>query len=221
MTPFYSSLVAGFFLLFLVCGVAYGAAVGTVKSQGDVVRLTGQSMAEMGPYIVLAFVAAHFVTMFNWSNLGAIIAIHGAEGLRASGLPTPLLLTAMVLLAASINIFIGSASAKWAALAPILVPMLMLLGVSPEMSTAAYRMGDSTTNIVTPLMVYFPLILGFAQRYQKDFRIGSLMAVMVPYSLTFLAAGLIMVLGWTSFDLPLGPGATVDYVLPTQVQVQP
>ncbi|MDP2214948.1 AbgT family transporter [Phenylobacterium sp.] len=221
MTPFYSSLVAGFFLLFLVCGVAYGAAAGTVKNQGDVVRLTGQSMAEMGPYIVLAFVAAHFVAMFNWSNLGAIIAIHGAEGLRASGMPTPLLLTAMVLLAASINLFIGSASAKWAALAPILVPMLMLLGVSPEMSTAAYRMGDSTTNIVTPLMVYFPLILGFAQRYQKDFGVGSLMAVMVPYSLFFMAAGLIMVLGWTSLDLPLGPGATVGYVLPTLAQPLP
>lgn len=215
LTPFYSSLVAGFFLLFLVCGVAYGAAAGTVKSQGDVVRLTGQSMAEMGPYIVLAFVAAHFVAMFNWSNLGAIVAIHGAEGLRASGLPTPLLLSGIVLLAASINLFIGSASAKWAALAPILVPMLMLLGVSPEMSTAAYRVGDSTTNIITPLMVYFPLILGFAQRYQKDFKVGSLMAVMIPYSLTFLAAGMIMVLGWTAFDLPLGPGAGVTYELPT------
>ncbi|WP_333588133.1 AbgT family transporter, partial [Phenylobacterium sp.] len=122
LTPFYSSLVAGFFLLFLVCGVAYGAGAGTVRSQGDVVRLTGQSMAEMGPYIVLAFVAAHFVTMFNWSNLGAIIAIHGAEGLRASGLPTPMLLAGMVLLAAGINLLIGSASAKWAALAPVLVP---------------------------------------------------------------------------------------------------
>ncbi|WP_304711851.1 AbgT family transporter [Phenylobacterium sp.] len=221
MTPFYNSLVAGFFLLFLVCGVAYGAAAGTVKGQGDVVRLTGQAMAEMGPYIVLAFVAAHFVTMFNWSNLGAITAIHGAEGLRASGLPTPLLLAGMVLLAASINLMIGSASAKWAALAPILVPMLMLLGVSPEMSTAAYRMGDSTTNIVTPLMVYFPLILGFAQRYQKDFGVGSLMAVMVPYSVAFLSAGLIMILGWTALDLPLGPGATVDYQLPTAAQAQP
>lgn len=215
LTPFYSSLVAGFFLLFLVTGVAYGAGAGTVRSQGDVVRLTAQSMAEMGPYIVLAFVAAHFVTMFNWSNLGAIIAIHGAEGLRASGLPLPLLLVGIVLLTATINIFIGSASAKWAALAPILVPMLMLLGVSPEMTTAAFRMGDSTTNIVTPLMVYFPLILGFAQRYQKDFGVGSLMAVMVPYSLTFLAAGLLMVLGWTALDLPLGPGAVVDYILPT------
>lgn len=215
LSPFFQSLVAGFFVLFLVCGVAYGVAAGTVKSQGDVVRLTGQSMAEMGPYVVLAFVAAHFVALFNWSNLGAIIAIHGAEGLRSSGLPTPLLLVGIVILAAGINILIGSASAKWAALAPILVPMLMLLGVSPEMSTAAYRMGDSTTNIVTPLMVYFPLILGFCQKYVKDFGVGSLMATMVPYSLCFLAAGLLLVLGWATFDLPLGPGAQVGYVLPT------
>ena len=215
LTPFYSSLVAGFFLLFLICGVAYGVGAGTVRSQGDVVRLTAQSMAEMGPYIVLAFVAAHFVTMFNWSNLGAIIAIHGAEGLKASNLPTPLLMMGIVLLTATINIFIGSASAKWAALAPILVPMLMLLGVSPETTTAAFRAGDQATNIVTPLMVYFPLILGFAQRYQKDFGVGSLMAVMVPYSVTFLIAGMVMILGWTALDLTLGPGTSVGYVLPT------
>ncbi|MFC3079423.1 AbgT family transporter [Phenylobacterium terrae] len=214
LTPFYNSLVAYFFLLFLVCGVAYGAAAGTVKRQADVVRLTGESMAEMGPYIVLAFVAAHFVTMFNWSNLGAILAIHGAGALRASGLPTPLLLIGIVLLAAFINLMIGSASAKWAALAPILVPMLMLLGISPEMATAAYRMGDSVTNIVTPLMVYFPLILAFAQRYEKDFGVGSLMATMVPYSLSFLAAGLVMVLAWSSLGWALGPGAGVEYQLP-------
>ncbi|MFN3513839.1 MAG: AbgT family transporter [Phenylobacterium sp.] len=214
LTPFYQSLVAGFFLLFLATGVAYGVAAGTVKSSKEVVKLTGDSMAEMGPYIVLAFVAAHFVAMFNWSNLGAIIAINGAEGLRASGLPTPLLLASMVVLAAFINLLIGSASAKWAALAPILVPMLMLLGVSPEMSTAAYRVGDSATNIITPLMVYFPLVLAFAQRYEKGFGVGSLMATMLPYSIAFLTAGVLLVLGWSALDLPLGPGAGVAYALP-------
>ena len=119
------------------------------------------------------------------------------------------------LLTALLNLFIGSASAKWALLAPILVPMLMLLGISAEMTTAAYRVGDGATNIITPLMVYFPLILGFAQRYQKDFGVGSLMAVMVPYSVTFLIAGMVMILGWTALDLPLGPGTSVGYVLPT------
>jgi len=214
LTPFYQSLVAFFFLLFLAAGVAYGMGARTVRTSKDVVRMTGESMAEMGPYIVLAFVAAHFVAMFNWSNLGAILAINGAEGLRASGLPTPLLLVAMVLLAAVINLVIGSASAKWAALAPILVPMLMLLGISPEMSTAAYRVGDSATNIITPVMIYFPLVLGFAQRYVKDFGVGSLIAAMLPYSIAFMLAGIAMVLGWSALDLGLGPGAGVHYLIP-------
>ncbi len=214
MTPFYQSLVAGFFVLFLLTGVFYGVAARTIHSHRDVVRMTSQAMADMGPYIVLAFVAAHFVAMFNWSNLGGIMAINGAEALRDSGLPAYGLLAGIVLLAAAINLVIGSASAKWAALAPILVPMLMLLGISPEMTTAAYRMGDSTTNIMTPLMVYFPLVLTFCQRWIAGFGLGSLMATMLPYSLTFLAAGLAMTAGWVALDLPLGPGEGVRYALP-------
>ncbi|MBU7575472.1 MAG: AbgT family transporter, partial [Hydrogenophaga sp.] len=157
LNPFYNSLVAGFFVLFLAAGVAYGAAAGTLKNHRELVRMMTESMAVMAPYIVLAFVAAHFVAMFNWSNLGVITAITGAEQLKASGLESWQLLVAIVLLAAAINLLVGSASAKWAAMAPVLVPMLMLLGVSPEMTTAAFRMGDSVTNIITPLMVYFPL----------------------------------------------------------------
>jgi aminobenzoyl-glutamate transport protein len=214
LTPFYQSLVAGFFVLFLLTGVFYGVAAGTVKSHRDVVRMTTQSMADMGGYIVLAFVAAHFVAMFNWSNLGGILAISGAEALKATNLPTYGLLAGIVLLAACINLVIGSASAKWAALAPILVPMLMLLGVSPEMSTAAYRMGDSVTNIITPLMVYFPLVLTFCQRWKPEFGLGSLMAVMLPFSLTFLVFGTALVAAWVFFELPLGPGETIHYQLP-------
>lgn len=214
LTPFYQSLVAGFFVLFLLTGVFYGVAAGTVKSHRDVVKMTTQSMADMGGYIVLAFVAAHFVSMFNWSNLGGILAINGAEALRASGLPTYGLLAGIVLLAACINLVIGSASAKWAALAPILVPMLMLLGVSPEMSTAAFRMGDSVTNIVTPLMVYFPLVLTFCQRWKPEFGLGSLMATMIPYSLIFLIFGTAMTAAWVFFEVPLGPGETIHYQLP-------
>jgi aminobenzoyl-glutamate transport protein len=213
MTPFYQSLVAGFFVLFLGAGVAYGIAAGTLKSHRELVRMMTDSMAVMAPYIVLAFVAAHFVAMFNWSNLGVITAIMGAEQLKASGLPTWQLLIAIVLLAASVNIFVGSASAKWAAMAPVLVPMLMLLGVSPEMTTAAYRMGDSVTNIITPLMVYFPLILGFCQRWVPGFGIGNLMATMLPYSFFFLMGGLLMTGAWVYFGLPLGGGETVAYDL--------
>jgi aminobenzoyl-glutamate transport protein len=164
--------------------------------------------------LVLAFFAAHFVAMFNWSNLGVIMAVQGADAIRASGMPTPILLVLMVLLAASINIFIGSASAKWALLAPVMVPMLMLLGVSPEASTAAYRVGDGATNIITPLMVYFPLVLTFCQRWNKDFGLGSLTAIMLPFSIGILLSGLLLTFGWIALDLPLGPGASASYTLP-------
>ncbi len=119
-------------------------------------------------------------------------------------------------MAASINLFIGSAGAKWGMLAPVLVPMLMMLGISPEMTTAAYRMGDSVTNPITPLMVYFPLVLAFCQRWIPQFGMGTLVATMLPYSLAFLASGLVMTLAWVFFDLPVGPGASVGFALPGQ-----
>ncbi len=218
LAPFYSSLVAAFFVLFFATGVAYGVAAGTVKSHRDIVKMTTQAMADMAPYVVLAFVAAHFVALFNWSNLGAIMAIAGAEMISQSGLNTFGLLVAIVLVSALINLFVGSASAKWAMLAPILVPMLMLLGISPEMTTAAYRMGDSATNIVTPLMVYFPLVLAFCQRWDKTFGLGSLMALMVPYSLVFMIFGTLLTGAWAAANLPLGPGVGVHYDIPTPAE---
>jgi aminobenzoyl-glutamate transport protein len=216
LTPFYQSLVGGFLLLFLAAGWAFGHCAGTVTSHRDVVRMMSASMGELAYYLVLAFAAAHFVAMFNWSNLGLILAVQGADLLRASGLPLPLLLTGIVLLTAFVNLFVGSASAKWALLAPVLVPMLMLLDVSPEMTTAAYRLGDSATNIITPLMVYFPLILTFCQRFKPDFGLGSLTATMLPYSLWLLVAGVLMTIAWVYLDLPLGPGAGVRYALPSE-----
>ena len=230
MQPFYRSLVAAFFLLFLLTGIAYGIAAKTIHNHRDIVRMASQAMADMGPYIVLAFVAAHFVAMFNWSGLGPIMAVAGAEQIRGlsgiePGSTDPIgagqlfiLLVTIVLVVGMINLFVGSASAKWAFLAPILVPMLMLVGVSPYMTTAAYRMGDSTTNIITPLMVYFPLILTFAQRWVKDFGLGSLMAVMLPYSIVFSIAGALLTGIWAAAQIPLGPGESVTYQMPTPVE---
>jgi aminobenzoyl-glutamate transport protein len=215
MTPFFRSLVAGFFVLFLVAGWAYGAAAGSIKGHRDVVRMMTESMAELGYYLILAFFAAHFVAMFNWSNLGLIFAVQGADAIKASGLPMPVLLGLMVLLTAAVNLLVGSASAKWALLAPVMVPMLMLLGVSPEAATAAYRVGDGATNIITPLMVYFPLILTFCQRWKPEFGIGSLTALMRPYSIWILITGLLLTFGWIALDLPLGPGAPAHYTMPT------
>jgi aminobenzoyl-glutamate transport protein len=215
LQPLLQSMVAMFFLLFLVTGIAYGRAAGVNHSHRDEIRMVSDGMGSMTYYIVLAFVAAHFVAMFNWSNLGIIMAVNGAEVLGRLSLPAPLLVGCIVVMGATINLVIGSASAKWGMLAPVLVPMLMLLGLSPEMTTAAFRMGDSVTNPITPLMVYFPLTLAFCQRWVPQFGMGSLVAAMLPYSLSFLVIGLLMTMGWVLLDLPVGPGAAVGFVLPS------
>ncbi|HEX6859191.1 MAG TPA: AbgT family transporter [Caulobacteraceae bacterium] len=210
-TPFFRSLIAGFFVLFLASGWAYGSATGAIASHRDVVRLAGESMAAMAPYIVLAFAAAHFIAMFTWSNLGVIIAINGAQALKASGMPMVVLLLGVVVMTAVLDLFIGSASAKWAAIAPVLVPMFMLLGVSPEMTTAAYRMGDSTVNMSSPLMPYFALALGFAQRWRPNIGVGGLMSSLLPYSFAFIFVALAVTGAFAAFELPTGPGAPFHY----------
>jgi len=209
-----ASLVAGFLVLFLATGWAYGKAAKTIKDHRDLVDMMSDAMKDMGYYLVLAFAAAHFVAMFGWSNLGLISAVHGANAIEASGLPLPILLGLIVIFSALINLFVGSASAKWALLAPVMVPMLMLLGISPDGATAVYRVGDGATNIITPLMVYFPLILVFARRWQKDFGLGSLTAMMIPYSIWMLITGVILVVAWAFLGFDLGPGAPMAYPLP-------
>jgi aminobenzoyl-glutamate transport protein len=140
--------------------------------------------------------------------------VHGADAIQSSGLPLPIVLGLIVLFSALLNLFVGSASAKWALLAPVLVPMLMLLGVSPEGATAAYRVGDGATNIITPLMVYFPLILVFARRWQTDFGLGSLTAMMIPYSIWMLITGVVLMMGWIFLGLDFGPGAPAHITVP-------
>ncbi|MEL7231667.1 MAG: AbgT family transporter, partial [Pseudomonadota bacterium] len=204
LNPFFNSLVGGFLALFLAAGWAYGAAAGTIKNHRDLVAMMTEAMKDMGYYLVLSFIAAHFVEMFNWSNLGLISAVHGASAIESSGLPLPILLGLIVFFSAIINLFVGSASAKWALLAPIMVPMLMILGISPDGATAVYRVGDSATNIITPLMVYFPLILVFARRWVPDFGIGSLTATMIPYSVWMLLSGILLVVIWAYLGIDLG-----------------
>lgn len=214
MTPFYQSLVAGFMMLFLASGWAYGKAAGTLNNHRDLVKMMTKSMGDMAYFLVLAVVVSHFVAIFNWSNLGLIIAVHGADALRSMNMPAPMLLTVIVLFTAFVNLFIGSASAKWALLAPVMVPMLMLVGVSAEMTTAAYRVGDGATNIITPLMVYFPLILVFCQRWNKEFGMGSLAAMMLPYSMGILFSGILQVIVWVALEIPLGPATPVFIPIP-------
>jgi aminobenzoyl-glutamate transport protein len=221
LTPFYRSLTAGFFLLFISCGWAYGAAVGTIKSHRDIVAMMGKGLEGMVPYLVLIFFGAHFVAMFGWSNLGPITAIVGAEQLRAMNAPPALLLPMLTTMSAWLDFLIASGSAKWTAMAPVATPMMMLLGISPEMTTAAYRVGDSVTNLISPLNAYFVLTLTFCQRWVADFRLGSLLAVMLPYAVAFFLGGAALTATWVALEIPVGPGAPVAYEVPTKVTPQP
>lgn len=173
-----------------------------------------ESMADLACYMVLAFAAAHFVAMFNWCEFGLIFAIMGADAFGGANLPMPILLGLLVWFTGSINLFVGSASAKWGFLAPVMVPMMMQLNVSSKMTTAAYSCRRQCNDIITPLMVYFPLILTFCQRWQKDLGPGSLTATMIPYSIWLLIPGLLMTMTWIARGLPLGPGKSVVYQLP-------
>src|SRR5690606_18998317 len=209
--PFLSSIVAVMFFFFLLPGLAFGIATGSIRSDRDAARMTAESMASMGAYIALAFVAAHFVAFFNWSNLGILLAITGANALQAAEFTGIPLLLSFVVLTAFVNLFIGSASAKWAVMAPIFVPMFMLLGYSPELTQATYRVGDSFTNIITPLLPYFPLIIIFARRYDRSLGIGSIISTMLPYSIAFGLVTTLILLAWFLAGLPLGPNAPLYY----------
>jgi aminobenzoyl-glutamate transport protein len=209
--PLMQSIVPLIFLLFLVPGIVYGYAAGTVKSHRDIVKGMSTAMSTMGYYIVLAFFAALFIAAFGQSNIGALVALKGAAFLQALALPAQVTIVGIIGLTAFVNLMIGSASAKWALLAPIFVPMLMQLGLSPELTQAAYRVGDSTTNIITPLMPYFPLVVVFGQRYVKNTGIGTLVSLMLPYSITFILIWTVMLLVYWAAGLPLGLQAPYTY----------
>jgi aminobenzoyl-glutamate transport protein len=206
-SPVLTGIVAVIFFAGLAVGLAFGIGAGTIRSDNDVVKAMGKSMETLGVYLVLVFFAAQFVAFFNWTNLGLIVAIKGAEALRSADLGTVPLIVAFVLVSAFINLFMGSASAKWAIMAPVFVPMFMLLGYTPEFTQAAYRIGDSTTNIISPMMTYFALIIAFMQRYQPAAGLGTLVATMLPYSVTFLVGWTLVLVVWIALGIPVGPGA--------------
>lgn len=210
-SPFLSGIIAFIFFGGVLTGLAYGIGARTFKSANQVIEAMEGSMKTMAVYLVLAFFAAQFVAYFNWTNLGIILAVEGAELLKSLNLSGVTLIIAFVVLSIVLDLVIGSASAKWAVMAPVFVPMLMLLGYSPELTQAAYRIGDSVCNIITPLMSYFPLIVAFAQKYDKQAGIGTIMAMMMPYSLVFFVGWTLFLIVWFLFGLPLGPGAGLYY----------
>lgn len=212
--PLMQSIVALIFVLFLIPGVVYGYASGSIRSHRDIVAGMGKAMSGMGYYLVMAFFCAQFLYAFGQSNLGALLSLKGAVLLKALDLPMAVTLIGIVLLSGVVDLVVGSASAKWALIGPVMVPMLMALGVSPDLTQAAYRVGDSTTNIITPLMPYFPLIVVFCQRYVRSAGIGTLLALMLPYSLVLLVAWTALLLGFWGLDIPLGLGASYRYPAP-------
>jgi aminobenzoyl-glutamate transport protein len=214
-SPLLSSVVPLIFAFFLLPGFVYGRIAGTMRTETDVIDGMAGAMKSMGLYIVLVFFAAQFVAYFNYTNLGAILAVLGADALRAMSLDNPGVFVFFIILCALVNLVMGSASAKWAVTAPVFVPMLMQIGYSPELTQTAYRIGDSTTNVVTPMMSYFGLILAFATKYDRKLGIGTLIATMLPYTICFL-------IGWTILfylyvfvlGLPIGPDAPIVYPAP-------
>lgn len=206
-SPFLSGIVAFIFLGGTWVGVAYGVGAGKFSSDADVMNGMGKTIGTLGTYLVLVFFASQFVAYFNWTNIGLIMAVKGAETLRASGMGGVPLMLSFVLLSSILNIFMGSASAKWAVMAPVFVPMFMLLGYSPELTQTAYRIGDSSTNIIAPMMSYFALIVAFFERYDKKSGIGTIVATMLPYTVIFLLCWSVMLIVWMLLGLPVGPGA--------------
>jgi len=209
--PLMKSIVAIIFVFFLVPGVVYGYVSGSVKSHRDVVQGMSKSMSSMGYYIVMAFFCAQFIYAFGDSNMGALIAIKGANWLKAMSFPMGFTLVGIVFLSGFVNLLVGSASAKWALIGAVMVPMLMELGISPDLTQAAYRVGDSSTNIITPLLPYFPLIVVFCQKYVKNSGIGTLISLMLPYSVALILIWTLFLLLFWAFGFPIGVGASFDF----------
>jgi aminobenzoyl-glutamate transport protein len=213
-SPLLSGIVAIIFTAGIVLGLAYGWGARTIKNSNDLTGAMENQMKTMATYIVLAFFAAQFIALFNWSNLGVIVAVNGAEFLKNMEVGGVTLIISFIVATMILDLLIGSAAAKWALVAPIFVPMMMILGYSPEMTQATYRIGDSVINIVSPLMSYFPLIVAFAQKYDPKAGIGTLMALMMPFSITFFVGWTLFLIVWFYFGLPLGPGAEIFYEMP-------
>ena len=206
-SPLMNGIVPIITLLFFVPGLVYGFVAGTMRSTKKFAEMLGDAMSTMGPFIVIVFFAAQMLAYFKWSNLGTIIAIKGAEALQ--GQNGVVLILGVLALSAFINMLIGSASAKWAIMAPILVPMLMLLGFHPAFTQVIYRVGDSITNPITPMMPYLPLLLSYAQRYVKDIGLGTLIAALMPFSVAFGIFWTILLIAWYLTGLPVGPGGPI------------
>lgn len=214
-SPVLKGVVAIIFFVGSLTGLAYGFGAKTFKNQNDIVNAMQEAMATLAPYLVLVFFAAQFISLFNFSNMGMVMAVHGSDFLKDLGLGPFTLMISFIIFTCFLDLVIGSASAKWALMAPIFVPMFMLLGLAPELSQASYRVADSVVNIISPLMSYFPLILAFVNKFDPKARVGTLLAMMLPYTIAFTIFWTLMLFVWMTFEIPLGPVGNLWYKLPT------
>lgn len=211
-SPFMSGIVFLMSMFFMIPGIFYGIGARTIKSDKDIINLMVKSINNLSGFMVLIFFAAQFVVFFNYSNLGIILSVKGANFLQETGFVGVPLIFAFIVMTAIINIFIAVDSAKWAIMAPIFVPMFMRIGFSPELTQAAYRVGDSYTNVIAPLMPFFPLVVAFAQKYDKKSGMGTMISLMLPYSIAFLIGWIILLIIWFVFNIPLGIGGGIHYL---------
>jgi aminobenzoyl-glutamate transport protein len=211
LDPFFQGMVALMAIGFFLPGLAYGVTAGTIRSNMDVGKMIEETMSAMGSYIAMAFAASQFVAYFAWSNLGLIVAIGGAALLKATGLSGLPIIVLFIPVCSAIDLVLASASAKWAVVGPVFVPMLMIMGYSPELTQLAYRIGDSFTNIVTPLMPYMPLVIAYARKYQPNIGLGTILSMMLPYAAAFGLCWILFFTLWLVLGLPPGPGVPIHY----------
>lgn len=207
--PFITGIVAILIIFFILVGVVYGKSTGTLKNASEIPVMMAKSLEGLTGYIVLTFVIAQFIQMFSYTNLSMIIAVKGADLLEAAGFTGIPLMIFFILMCCVVNLFMTSGTSKWYIFAPILVPMMMQLGYSPEFAQCIYRIGDSTTNAITPIYPYIPIAIGMAKKYDKDFGMGSLISMMVPYAVAFFLVWIVQLIIWVTLNLPIGPGAFV------------
>ena len=210
-SPLIKGIIALIFITFALLGLAYGFAAGKFKNDADVISGMSANMKTMAVYIVLVFFAAQFVAYFKWSHLGEILAINGANVLKSMNVGTIPLILSFILLTCVVNMVMGSASAKWAIMAPIFIPLFMQLGYTPELTQVSYRIGDSVTNLISPMMSYFALIIAYFQKYDKNASIGTIISTMLPYTIIFLIGWAVLLIIWITLGLPLGPEAPLYY----------
>ena len=210
-SPLIRAIAVPIALMFFVTGLVYGLIVGTVNKAADIPEFMAKGLESLLPILVLFFAVSQFLAWFQWSNLGPWTAIKGSELLQSWDLPNVLLFAAFVLMVTLINLFITSGSAQWALMAPVVVPMMMYVDVSPEVTQMLYRIGDSPSNIITPMSPYFALALTFLQKYYKKAGVGTLMSLSLPYSVAMLVGWFLFFMLWYTLGIPLGPGSPMGY----------